>query len=381
MATQNTSLIRKPVGKHQIEANSVVCSIEANALDESNVQHVHLVPIDDDSMVKGVDGRAWHCNTESIMAHAAQYPAQFAGDYFHASLKAEGTGSKAPASGWIDPTTLVLESNGIWADVQWTSDAAEAIRNKEYKFLSPVFAVNSETQTIMSLKGFGLTHYPNLGDLTPVANAQEPSLPPINPSSTTKKKENAMNEVIERLRYLLNLPALATGEDMANELDKVIANLRSNTQIQANQQDPTLIDIAAAIASHTAEQAQAIEANSQLDTTAFVPRTEFDRVQVDLNAILSERENSRVELEVNAALEKGVIAPASLAWAKDYCRKDAEGFAQFAANSAQIVPLGTAASPQRNAGSLDVDEIAMCSQLGLDQADYLKTKAKEMEVH
>jgi len=370
MATQNTS------------TPSIVCSIEANALDENNVQHVHLIPIDDDGMVNGVDGRAWHCNTESIMAHASQYPAQLAGDYFHASLKAETTGSKAPASGWIDPSTLVLESNGIWADVQWTHDAGEAIANKEYKYLSPVFAVNSQTQTILVLKGFGLTHYPNLGDLTPVTNAQEPISPPVLPQpSNPQTKENAMDEVIERLRYLLNLPALATGEDMAKELDKVIASLRSNTQIEANQQDPTLLDIATAISTHINQQNQTIEANSQMDPAALVPRIEFDRVQADLNAIINEREDNRVTLAVNAALENGVIAPASLEWAQGYCRKDAEGFAQFVANSAQAVPLGKAATPQTTTGELDADEIAMCAQLGVAQADYLKTKSNEAEVH
>jgi len=372
MATQNTPTPRT----QQIEANSVVCSIEANALDDSNVQHVHLIPFNSDGVVNGVDGRSWHCNSASVLAHAAQYPAQFAGDYFHASLKAEGTGSKAPASGWIDPETLALESNGIWADVQWTADAAAAIRNKEYKYLSPVFAVNSQTQTIMALKGFGLTHYPNLGDLTPVANAQNPT----NPTTKENAMDEVMKEFIERLRYTLNLPALATADEMAKELDKVIASLRSNTQIEANNQNPTLVEIATAITAHVASQAQAIESNSQMDATTFVPRTEFDRIQTDLNAILSERENNRVELEVNAALEKGVIAPASLAWAKDYCRKDAEGFAQFAANSAPVVPLGTEANSQQHGSTvLSEEEIAVCSQLGLSQADYLKSKNSEVK--
>ncbi|MDQ7002653.1 MAG: hypothetical protein Q9N02_08235, partial [Ghiorsea sp.] len=73
MKRQNTFLT--------IESNSVVCSIEANSIDENHLQHVHLIPLDESGMVKGVDGRAWHCNSESILAHAAQYPAQFAGDY------------------------------------------------------------------------------------------------------------------------------------------------------------------------------------------------------------------------------------------------------------------------------------------------------------
>jgi len=336
------------------------------------MQHVHLIPFDESGMVNGVDGRAWHCNSESILAHAAQYPAQFAGDYFHASIYADKTGAKAPASGWIDPASLVLEANGIWADVQWTDEAAQAIRDKAYKYISPVFSVNPQTQTIIKLKGFGLTHYPNLGDLTPVANAQE-------------EKETPMDEVIERLRYLLNLPALATDADMASELDKVVTKLRSNIgSTETNtQQDMTLLQIADAIAAHQGKQAEAIEANAStgsatIDAGAFVPRTEFDRVQTDLNALIGERESNRVDVEVNAALEKGVIAPASLAWAKDYCKKDKQGFAQFVANSAQVVPLGEESNPSATgAGVLTDEETAVCSQLGLSTDDYLKSKAKE----
>jgi len=346
-------------------------------MDDNHVQHVHLIPMDDDGMVYGVDGRAWRCNTQSVLAHAAQYPAQLAGDYFHASLKAENTGAEAPASGWIDPKTLVLEANGIWADVQWTPKAAQAIHEKAYKYLSPVFVTNAQTKTILALKGFGLTHYPNLGDLTPVTNAQ---LAPAPTPPTTTTKENAMDEIIEHLRRLLNLPALATGEEMATELDKVITTLRSNAKIEANHQNPTLLEMATAISTRLSEQAQAIEANSQQDMTRFVPRTEFDRLRNELNSISTERENARVELAVNSALEKGVIAPASIDWAKDYCRKDAEGFAQFVANSAPVVPLGTEANSQQHGATiLSDEESAVCAQLGLSQADFLKSKASEVK--
>jgi len=159
------------------------------------------MPVDDDLNVTGLDGRKWKYNGANIMANAATYPVKIPGDYHHASLDARKTGVEAPASGWLDPATITEESNGIWGIVEWTESAAQAIRNKEFLYISPVFSVNQQTNETMALKGFALTHYPNLGELTPVANAQK---------ENKTMEESNMEELIERLKYMLNLPTLAS---------------------------------------------------------------------------------------------------------------------------------------------------------------------------
>lgn len=346
-----------------LEDSRVVGVIEVNTMNEHNTQHIHLIPVDAKGMVAGVDGRTWHCNSASILAHAKSYPTQFAGDYFHASLDAAKTGVKAPASGWIEPASIKLESNGIWADVQWTGEAAQAIRDKAYKYISPVFAVNPKTKQILRLKGFGLTHYPNLGDLTPVANSQ---------------KESNMDEIIEEIREALNLPTASNAAEIKTELDKLfsrVGTLAANSQATLNEQI-TLIE--SRLMASEEKAAQAIEANSQKNIGDFVPRTEFDRLRQELQALATAQSEKKVELAVNAALEHGVIAPASLAWATDYCKKDPEGFAQFAANSVKVIPLGTDQHASTvNGQALNAEEIAVCSQLGVSTEDFLKFKASE----
>lgn len=48
----------------------------------------------------------------------------------------------APASGWIHGL-IDKGAEGLWAEVQWTERAREAIRAKEYAFISPVLFFNS----------------------------------------------------------------------------------------------------------------------------------------------------------------------------------------------------------------------------------------------
>ncbi|PIV30494.1 MAG: hypothetical protein COS35_06525 [Zetaproteobacteria bacterium CG02_land_8_20_14_3_00_50_9] len=348
----------------QIDVGLVICSIDPATLAEDNSQRIHLIPVNADGMVVGFDGRKWKYNGANIIANAAGMKVHLPGDYHHASLDAQKTGAVAPASGWVDPATLTDEADGIWGAVEWTPNAAAAIRNHEFKYTSPVFTAHKVSGETLALKGFALTHYPNLGDLTPVANAQ--------------LEDKSMDELLERIKYLLNLPELATPEEILAELEKAVARLSaaisSEGSEEANAQannDNNLIDLLSHLESHVATLA----ANSQQDLTGYVPRGEFDRLRIELKTITTERESNRVELAVNSALDAGLIAPKSKAWAEGYCRRDPQGFADFCANAQKVVPLGEDPAPATaGAQALSEEELAICSQLGISQDEFLKTK-------
>ena len=56
-------------------------------------------------------------------------------DYEHQTLR----DMQAPAGGWIK--NLFLKNDGIFAKVEWTQKAKEYLKNKEYRYLSPVVLV------------------------------------------------------------------------------------------------------------------------------------------------------------------------------------------------------------------------------------------------
>ena len=59
-------------------------------------------------------------------------------DYDHLSMDPQKPGDGI-AAGWISDLQLRAEGNELWGLVEWTSDAARAIKNKLYQFVSPSF--------------------------------------------------------------------------------------------------------------------------------------------------------------------------------------------------------------------------------------------------
>jgi len=96
-------------------------------------------------------------------------------DYEHQTL----TGEKAPASGWIKhPEGLKIENDTLLAKIEWTPKAKEAIKNKEYRYLSPVLIQNAKdsksgTSIGWYLHSVALTNTPFFKELEPIAAKQK----------------------------------------------------------------------------------------------------------------------------------------------------------------------------------------------------------------
>ncbi len=351
------------------EFDTVVCSIDPTGVSaDSRQQIIQLIPQDANGRVEGIDGRAWLMDADAIIANAQKSKTDFAIDYNHASLDARKTGAAAPAAGWVVHTSLQARADGIYGTVEWTPPAINHLQDREFRYTSPVFTYDPKTNKMLAYKGSGLTHYPNLGNLKPVVNAQ------------ANTEENGMDEIIEEIREALNLPTASNAAEIKIELDKLfgrVGTLAANSEASLTDQIG-MIETALTTAQAKADKATAaVAANSKLDTTQFVPRAEFDRVDAELKAVVTTQENARVETAVNAALEAGKIAPASLAWAKDLCRTNPESFAKFVANTAQIIPMGEEKHSGKGAQALTDEETAVCTQLGLSTEEFLKAKQAE----
>lgn len=86
-------------------------------------------------------------------------------DYEHQTLK----DVPAPAAGWIKD--LVLKENGVFAKVQWTEKAKEYLKNKEYKYLSPVVFVKKKDHKVEQLHSVALTNCPAINGMIPIINS------------------------------------------------------------------------------------------------------------------------------------------------------------------------------------------------------------------
>lgn len=105
---------------------------------------------------------------EQMIANYEQAGIDIVVDYEHQTL----WGSAAPAAGWINkmPISLKAENGELLAKIDWTDKAKEHILAKEYRYLSPVFAPNTLSQTDASnigwtLHSVALTNKPFLEEL------------------------------------------------------------------------------------------------------------------------------------------------------------------------------------------------------------------------
>ena len=86
-------------------------------------------------------------------------------DYEHQTL----ADIQAPAGGWIKE--LVLKSDGIFAKVEWTKRAKDYLRNREYRYLSPVVMVRKKDRRASQIHSVGLTNTPAINGMMPIVNS------------------------------------------------------------------------------------------------------------------------------------------------------------------------------------------------------------------
>ena len=126
-------------------------------------------------------------------------------DYEHQTLK----NMQAPAAGWIKD--IVLKSDGIYGAVDWTERAAEYLKNKEYRYLSPVVLTQGKERRVVALHSAALTNTPAIDAMTPVTCSDKPSW---GEGGADQGEAGGSGKDMEALAELLQLDPSATMEDI-----------------------------------------------------------------------------------------------------------------------------------------------------------------------
>ena len=265
-------------------------------------------------------------------------------DYEHQTL----TGAEAPAAGWIkalsyDPV------QGLWADVDWTPRGAEYVKNKEYRYLSPVLRVRKSDNRAIELHSAALTNDPAIDGMVPIAN-----------KAGNKNKEDDMNEFLKQLAKALGLADDAT-EDAV--LEKCTALMKPVTVV-AHKDVLTLLG--------AADDASLDDVKGKImalkNPAGFVKAEDYEALKKQL----ADKETTDL---VELALKDGKITPAQKEWAMEYARTAPESFKQFVAMTAKgaAVPAGELAGgkPEKPAAEDDM-ELQVNKALGLSAEDVKK---------
>jgi phage I-like protein len=101
----------------------------------------------------------------NFKTHTPKAPTELPIDYDHLSMDPKHPGDGI-AAGWLKRVELRANGDELWGEVEWTPRAAEQIRNREYRFVSPSFVkdyTDKRGQQIgTTLIGAGITNHPFL---------------------------------------------------------------------------------------------------------------------------------------------------------------------------------------------------------------------------
>lgn len=270
-------------------------------------------------------------------------------DYEHQTL----SGAQAPAAGWIK--SLVNKGkDGLWGVVEWTERAKEYLKNREYRYLSPVLLADRKDKDGFyrpsALHSAALTNTPQIDGMVPIVNKR----------TQNEKGERPMEKVTE----LLGLKPEAAEDDIAAAVEII-----KNKAVAQEVKEVIPKDLTDALG--LKEGASLSEAKATVlalkQPGNVVSMTEFQGLKKRL------AEKDRDEL-VALAMKEGKITAAQKEWAEKYALEDAEGFKVFVMKAPVVVPPGSIAGggAVMKPGEIDEQQALINKQLGITNETFKK---------
>ncbi|WP_336939180.1 phage protease [Acinetobacter modestus] len=321
---------------------------------------------------KGIDGRpieadSWFLTSErgqKIVAALNSRKIDMVVDYEHGTLSSKETGQPAPAAGWLKEFTYV-EGVGICSsDFKWTDKAQSFIDAEEYKYLSPVFSYTT-TGEVTGLLCVALTNTPNLDELPALLAAAAQDLFAQN---NQQDESSTMNEeLLERLRWMLNLPVSATAEEIIAELAKLQSQISEKTGVAVAANSKNLFDALAAI-----DQIK-IAANSQQkpDLSKYVPIGVVTSLQNEIATLKGAAQTNEIETLIVAACADGrLLGEGMKDWATNLGESNPQALKEFLDKAPKIPALNgkqtetIAANSQQKPNQHTAEDLAVAAMFG-----------------
>ncbi|MGQ9687284.1 MAG: phage protease [Desulfobaccales bacterium] len=283
-------------------------------------------------------------------------------DYEHQSLK----GGQAPAAGWIKD--LEVREDGLWAQVEWTGQAEEYIRRREYRYFSPVLRLDPETRRPRELMNVALTNTPAIRGLTPLV-----------------AKWGGEGQTTASLSGLMEKPGGDFHLDADGETAALLAELKARLGVQGETPGTDLLR-------KMVEFFRELSGNLGLPPEANLSQLrgglealkageeQMGSLQTELAALKTQLKEENALRKVEEAMMAGKISPAQKDWALSYCRRDPESFKIYVDKAPRVVPVGVRLNLGEERGrkhqGLTPEELAVCRAMNLAPEAYLQAKAR-----
>ncbi len=289
-------------------------------------------------------------------------------DYEHQTL----SDVQAPAGGWIKE--LYKGEDAIVAKVEWTAKAAEYLKNKEYKYLSPVVLVRKRDQKAAAIHSVALTNTPAIDGMFALVNALDIEI---------SEGGNIME--LKELAKALGLPETATEEEIKKAVEDAVKAAEKLKEMDGKkpgegegkpgegEQKPEGTEI---VANSTILSMLGLKSDARTEDVAasiMTLRAGTLDTQAELLALKQRMQERDADEAVEMALKAGKITAAQSDWAKSYALKDMEGFKGFVDKAPVVVPQGRLNLKDAPAasGADEVDAVIL-KNLGVSMEDIKK---------
>ncbi len=336
------------------------CSFE---IDKAKYGRIQLLPY---GKFRATDGRptdveAWYVtdtNGADVVALANNQRNPLPIDYEHQILHSQQNGKEAPSAGWME--YLYFNPQGIFADVRWTDKAAEYIKNGEYRYISAVFAYDTNGY-VRKIFHAALTNNPALDGMDEVMVAASVQL-----LNQQKEKPEMDKKLVEALCALFALKADASEAEITEKVTALSA-AKGNSQVAVLDVYTKLAEKEQSVAALTAQVGKP-------DPAKFVPVEQVAALQADFNELKSSIDKDKKSALIEAALSQGKLSPALKDWAESLSIEALTGYLDKAAPIAALAG-GHQANEDPNKGNvvaLSAAEQAAARALGMTEAEFIK---------
>jgi phage I-like protein len=351
---------------------TILC--KAILLDNLVPEWVELIPAGVN--IKGRDGRIFNNTDPAKVIEAFKNNGAFLPlDWEHSTEIKGPKGEEAPAAGWI--VELQVKNGGsIWGKIDWTRRGAEVVRQKEYRYLSPVFLLEKKSKNIVALLSAGLTNNPNLR-LTALNRVE------------VEKEIEIMN--LKEFCLLLGLSETATEEEVKTAINHMLVGINDNKKREV-ELNSALVTALSSLEEIKSEMAMMKTKNVELSSSSsvestmptldkFVPRQDYEvAIQRAKNAEkeIAEHKRIAIELEIFSEIDKALkskkITPATVDYHKAQCAQEGglERFKKYVDDAPTLV-IDTNLSKKKFPEDKDVltdQEKAICMQTGISEEEY-----------
>lgn len=352
--------------KHKFKLNPIALSFKLNQEANGRIQ---LFPF---GWFEAQDGRGgrWYVGDENGYALADDInntAIDLMIDYEHQTLYIAENGKGNPAAGWITKAEYI-SGEGLFADVKWTPQATQEIKDGVYRYLSPLFLTDGSGMVIKVLNA-ALTNRPALHNLQEVVAMSSQFAKFLTPEEENPKMK-------ELLIKLFALSANATDEQITEKLT-ALEKAKGDSPV-------ALSDVYTELAK---EKSQVVALSAKVnhpDPAKFVALSDLQAVQTELNGLKQQINDKERNALIQTALSDGRLLPAQKAWAEKLGKQDLVALSDFLKT---VTPNPALASTQSggedpNKGTekvaLSAAEIAAAKSLGLSEAAYIeKYKTEE----